>query len=130
MAIRYPTVVSPTKGVLIAKWTGLLKTDTGAPVSAPQHSDRSVQVYGTFGAGGEITIEGANDALQSVNNPSPATPVYATLHEANTYTVLEIADDDKIWEIEENPTQIRPNCTDGEVAVTDLTVVITMKAGR
>jgi hypothetical protein len=42
-------------------WAGLLNTDSGAPIEYGFYSDRSVQVVGTFGAGGSVTLQGSND---------------------------------------------------------------------
>lgn len=39
----------------------LAQGETGAPLAFAEYADRSVQVHGTFGAGGSITIEGSND---------------------------------------------------------------------
>jgi hypothetical protein len=52
------------------KWTGLLSGDDGTPiggavagksVSLAHYQDRCVQVIGTFGSGGSISIQGSND---------------------------------------------------------------------
>lgn len=46
----------------LVKWLNLTTTaDTGLTVTLPAHSDRSVQIVGTFGAGGTIVIQGSND---------------------------------------------------------------------
>jgi hypothetical protein len=43
-------------------WETLTTTNAdGDPVEMPGHSDRSVQVVGTFGSGGTVDIEGSND---------------------------------------------------------------------
>ena len=46
-------------------WTPLTFTglDTGAPEPGFGGSDRSVQVTGTLGAAGSVTIEGSNDGV-------------------------------------------------------------------
>jgi hypothetical protein len=45
------------------QWTPLLNGDSGAPFAMPGFADRSVQVTGTFGAGGTVLIEGSNDGV-------------------------------------------------------------------
>lgn len=45
----------------VVTWTGLLNTDGGVPLEMIGSADRSVQVTGTFGAGGTVLIEGSND---------------------------------------------------------------------
>lgn len=43
-------------------WSGLSAVDTaGEAVGYGAHADRSVQVMGTFGAGGAVTLQGSND---------------------------------------------------------------------
>lgn len=44
------------------KWEGFAASgDVGTSVDMQAYPDRSVQVLGSFGAGGEITIQGSND---------------------------------------------------------------------
>lgn len=50
-------------GQIKAVWTPLLNSDTGAPFTLPQFADKSVQIGGTFGAGGTVVIEGSNDGV-------------------------------------------------------------------
>lgn len=52
--------------------TGMANGDTGAPVSLPGHADRTMQVTGTFGSGGSVTLQGSNDGVNyyALNNPS------------------------------------------------------------
>lgn len=39
----------------------LTQDDVGARLAFDEYADRSVQVAGTFGAGGSVTVEGSND---------------------------------------------------------------------
>ena len=56
-----PQLVTNIKLVRHA-WLPMTTTaDTGSAVSFSIFSDRSAQVHGTFGVGGEITIEGSKD---------------------------------------------------------------------
>ena len=52
-----------------ASWTGLTftSTDSGAPLEMPGSGDRSVQVFGTLGAGGSVRIEGSNKPSPTVD---------------------------------------------------------------
>lgn len=52
------------------QWTGLLNGDSGTPLEMVGSADRSVQITGTFGAGGTVLIEGSNDGTN-----------YSTLHD-------------------------------------------------
>lgn len=47
--------------VHVTTWTGLANGDDGSPLQMPEAADRSVQVTGTFGAGGSVRLEGSND---------------------------------------------------------------------
>jgi len=60
------------EGVALVKWAALGNGDTGAPFKFPRHTDRSVHVKGTFGAGGTCLIEASLEV-------APAT--YATLND-------------------------------------------------
>lgn len=57
----------------IFNWT-LVNGETGDPVTGEDSmlSDRSVQVSGTFGAGGTVLIEGSNDSVTWYTLSSPA----------------------------------------------------------
>lgn len=71
MATRTATRIDvPARGpVEVWEWTGLLNSDDGSWVILPAGSDRSVHAYGTFGAGGTVTIQGTNET------GTPANPV-------------------------------------------------------
>lgn len=43
------------------QWTGLVNGDTGAPFKLGQYTDRTVQLTGTLGTGGEMTFQGSLD---------------------------------------------------------------------
>lgn len=51
------------RGVTETIWSALAgdPVDVGAGVQLANHTDRSVQFGGTFGAGGTVIIEGSND---------------------------------------------------------------------
>lgn len=48
---------------LTVTWASLLNTDNGSPFAVPRYADRSVQVFGTFGASGNLRIQGSNDGV-------------------------------------------------------------------
>lgn len=52
---------SLTVRTFLASWAAMANTDTGTPVRCAQYSDRTIQVFGTFGVGGTLRIEGSND---------------------------------------------------------------------
>lgn len=55
--VRQPT---GNTAALVAAWTGLLLGDEGDALPFSAYTDRSVQVFGTFG-GATLRVEGSND---------------------------------------------------------------------
>lgn len=51
----------PGSRSFVATWSSMANGDTGEPVVLPTLGDRSVQVQGTFGSGGNCRLEGTND---------------------------------------------------------------------
>lgn len=97
--------------VSIYTWSPLTTTNTdGAAIGAIQFADRSVQVSGTFGAGGSLSIQGSNDGSNwfTLNN---AQGTAATFTSAGLKQVVEL------------PRYIRPFVSAGD-GTTSLTVVM------
>lgn len=117
MAVKAFTeiVVVGSPEVRLFKWTGLQNGDTGAPLYLPKHSDKSVQVSGTFGTGGSCTIEGSN---------MDSSFVWATLNDPQG-NALDVVSS-KIEAVLENVYVIRPNVKAGD-GTTLLDVYILMK---
>lgn len=83
-------------------WLNCANGDTGNPVGLSVYQDRSVQVLGTFGAGGSVTIQGSNDGgttWSTLTDP---------LGNALTFTAAGIK------QIVELPYQVRPSVTAGD----------------
>ena len=53
-------------------WAAMANGDTGAPVNFPGNADKTIQVTGTFGAGGSATLQGSNDGVNyfALTNPT------------------------------------------------------------
>ena len=117
MAIIQPSFSRPEgdDSVVVVQWTGLLNGDTGAPAQLTKYADRSVQIAGTFGAGGTALIEGSNDGS-----------TYATLNNT-TGTALSLTTP-QIKQVLENTLLIRPNITAGD-GTTTLTVTALIRTG-
>ena len=49
--------------VRIGTWAGMAAGDTGEAFGYPSRSARSVQVVGTLGVGGKVTMKGSNDGV-------------------------------------------------------------------
>ena len=86
-------------GIQLYKWSGITGGDTGTPVFAPGHNDKTVHMSALTGAG-TCTIEGSL---------AFASPVFIGLSnsagDAIAFTALGIS------EVLENVTAIRPNVT-------------------
>ena len=69
MATRAFTLSDVVSGSsTVVTWTGLLNGDDGDPFTRSSiYSDRSVQVLGTVGAGGTVSLEGSNVTTPTVN---------------------------------------------------------------
>ena len=52
-----------SQNAFVASWADLLNGDDGAPIAITPYTDKSAQVFGTFGAGGSLPIEGSNDGV-------------------------------------------------------------------
>lgn len=64
MATRTATTSTSNTGVgerSVVTWAGLLNGDDGSAVEAWDFPDRSIQVIGTLGTGGQVTWQGSND---------------------------------------------------------------------
>lgn len=114
MAVRQHTTVNLVGGTIRVTWTGLLNTDTGSLVAAPDHLFKDVQVFGTFGAAGNLRIEGSLDGGTT----------FAALNDAqgNALNMAAAA----IERVQETCATVRPNVTAGD-GTTSLTVVMILK---
>lgn len=101
------------KGVCKSTWTGLLNGDDGSFLDASMLPDKTVEITGTFGAGGTVQIQDGNG---HVLNDSRGEGNGATFTSADTRTLTE------------NPQKMRPVITGGDGA-TSLTVVIVSESG-
>lgn len=99
-------------------WTPMLNGDVGAPYLGSGSADRSVQVSGTFGAGGSVTMEGTNVG-------TAATPTnFTTLHDPQGLALTVTSA--KLELVAELTMAIRPNCTAGD-GTTSLTVAMVVR---
>lgn len=101
---------------LVVLWEALANGDTGAPIDYTAFPDRSVQIVGTFGVGGSVTIEGSNDGTNFVALTDP---------QGNAITKTAAG----LEAIAELPRYIRPNVTAGD-GTTDLDVYLLLGGPR
>jgi hypothetical protein len=117
MAIIVPSfqkVHSQDSGIdaVVITWANLTNAgpDSGQPVQRPALVDRSVQVTGTFGAGGAVVFEGSNDGVNfyTLNSPQGS---------ALSVTVAGLT------QVTEASAWMRPRITGGD-GTTSLTVTV------
>jgi hypothetical protein len=108
-------IIDNEDGTGEVRWIGLENEDDGAPVALGRYVDKAVQVVGTFGVGGEVTMEGSND-------PDIADPAWAPLVDVSGEPI-EITGDNDLRQIQQNPRLIRPDVTGGDVT-TDVDVIV------
>lgn len=108
----------PARGLVRFTWANLANGDTGAWADPGQYGDKSVQVYGTFGTGGNAQIQGSNES------GTPSNPQTLNDPQGNPLNVGTA----KTEQMLENTGQVRPNITAGD-GTTDLTIVMLCRGG-
>lgn len=110
--IEQSSVGTNTSMAYVAQWANVKNGDVCRSQPAAQYTDKSVQVYGTFGMGGQVAVEGSNDGQNWAPLSDPQ----------GNELVLSSA---KIEMVSEATLFIRPVVTGDET--TSLTVLILMK---
>lgn len=118
MATRSASITQPDAERLpgnwaVITWSGMLNTDDGSPIDMVAYPDRAVQVTGTFGAGGNLRIEGTIDGS-----------TWATLTDPQGNALDFTAA--KIEAISELVRQVRPRVTAGD-GTTNLVVSLLVR---
>jgi hypothetical protein len=120
MAERSPSIIQPGRSgvehATLVTWSGLLNGDTGEQVSLTDFPDRTVQIVGTFGAGGAVNFEGSNDGTNWAILTDP---------QGNAITKTSAA----IESVTETPRYVRPSVTAGDGS-TDLSVILFARTPR
>lgn len=101
------------RSIVRIAWGPMANSDTGIPAQLPVWSDRTVQVNGTFGAGGTLKIRGSNDGTNYYDLTDPQGA-------AISFTAAGI----KLCT--EVPLLLRPEVTGGD-GTTALTVTLVMR---
>ncbi len=107
MAERAASVVVNEDKTVTVQWTGLLNGDTGEPVIVARYPDKTVQVTGAFGSGGDIDLQGSN-----VASPSTDDSDWGQLGD-QTGTVISMGDRLPLV-VAESPLWIRPKVAAGD----------------
>lgn len=97
-------------------WANMAFGDDGQPMGVVASGDRTIQVEGTFGVGGQVVIEGTLDQVHwhTLHDPTGAS---LSLTQASLATVLE------------NVVLLRPRVTAGDGS-TQLTITIITRKQR
>lgn len=102
MAITTGVQVSdPDRHAIRYKWLAVPNGNQGNAITLNIYQDRTVQIGGTFGVGGSVTIQGSNDGTNWATLTDP-------LGNALTFTAAGMK------QITELPYQIRPSVTAGD----------------
>jgi len=91
-------------------WASMANGDIGQAYTRPPWSDRSLQVTGTFGSGGNCRILGSNDGTNFATLTDP---------QGNTLDITSA----KIEQVSEATAEIKPQITAGD-GTTSLTVTM------
>lgn len=94
--------LSPAQQV---EWSAIANAGDGTPINVADYDDISFQAYGTFGAGGSISLEGSNDLTAPTN-------FYILTARGGTAAATMTAAGLK--SINENPLWIKPAVTAGD----------------
>lgn len=118
MAVIAPTITHIPTAIgftHLVVWTPLANGDSGTPYQGAAAPDRSVQVFGTFGAGGSVTMEGSNEV---------AATTYAAMSDAQGVAIAVTAA--KVETVAEFMNWTRPRVTAGD-GTTALTVAMIVR---
>jgi len=97
----------------VITWASLANGDTGSALEMAGSADRSVQVVGTFGSGGNLRLQGSNDGTNWNTLTDP---------QGNDINITST----KIEQVTEVVRYMRPNVTGGDVT-TNLTITILVR---
>ena len=111
-AVSLPTLVD-LDGVRCRRWSDMANGDVGDPIVLTRYNDRTIQVGGTFGVGGTMTLEGSNDGAQ-----------WDAMRDV--FNVDITATSNKLITLTEVPLYIRPHITagNGSTAITVTVVAV------
>ena len=116
MAVRtaaIETLKTHKEKTLIYTWSGLLNGDSGEPIEMPSFADRSIQIVGVFGSGGNLRIQGSNNGTDWATLTDP---------QGNDLNITTA----KIEQVTEVVRYIRPLVTAGD-GTTDLDLILLVR---
>jgi len=111
--IQKTNLPSGNTKTVVSRWANMANGDDGESIGFSQYTDKSVQVTGTFGAGGSVRIEGSNDGSNWAVLTDP---------QGNDLNITAA----KIEMVTEATLYVRPRVTAGD-GTTSLSVTLLMK---
>lgn len=111
--INYAITNTGTSKACVATWPTMTNGVDGQPLDQSQYTDKSVQVSGTFGAAGNLRLQGSNDGVNWCTLTDP---------QGNALDITSAS----IKFVSEATRYIRPTVTAGDGA-TNLTITILLK---
>lgn len=87
--MEYNNTILNDGTTLVIDITGLLNNDTSEPIEWAEYQDRSIQLSGVFGAGGNVVAEGSNDGINYAPLSNAAGGVALTFGTSSIKQVLE-----------------------------------------
>lgn len=109
-------------GSVVTKWMAMPQDSTGSHIYIPNHSDKTAQIFGTFG-GCTVRVQGSNDETV-LTDPDAATWWTVKNWEAEAMAKTTAGG----WVITDNPIFIRV-LTEGGDGTTSINVIICSKRG-
>lgn len=104
------SVIRP--GVLQAVWTGLNTSDrAGDWLAAAEYPDKTVEIFGVFGSGAAVQIEGPGSDPTALETDALG-PI--KLNDSRGEGNAAVAGDKNCFVLNENPPAVRPYLTSGD----------------
>lgn len=111
MALKV-TVTHPRPGVMVALWDGLTTSNRGGDwLPFADFPDKTVEVWGVFGAGAAVQIEGPGQDSTKLETDADG-PI--KLNDSRGEGNPAVSGDKNCFVLNENPPAVRPYLTNGD----------------
>ena len=110
-------------GATICTWGDIPADEVGKQIYIPNHSDKTLQIFGSFTGGAVVSIEGSNDPRAK---DDPASAVWWTVLNAQGNALSVSSAGGHL--ILDNPIYIRPKVVGGDIS-TAITAILCAKRG-
>lgn len=126
MAVIQPTNVAMGRQSRTVKWAGLTEADSGGYYEIPVFSDKTVHIYGTFGAAGALTLYGSNNDADKTREPSAVGSTWRPLTNVDGYGDIATTST-LLAQVLENPRYVACEVTAGTGVSLDVVLEIVRK---